>query len=225
MTFPSRPSRRATLPVVALMIATFAACSGVAKPNPSALPTTASGGISSTTGNGPACHSTPSGTAGASGGDVLVPGDIPDTQRFVTFHSADGYHIDHPEGWAQLLAGSVVTFTDKFNSIRVVSTATPSAPSVASVQTGELAALAASIPCFQGGKVTSLARKSGSAILTVYRSESSPDPVTGKVVPLDFERYGFWHSGKLVTVTLSSPTGSDNVDPWRKVTDSFGWGS
>jgi hypothetical protein len=26
-----------------------------------------------------------------------------------------------------------------------------------------------------------------------------------------------------VTLTLSAPVGSDNVDPWRTVTDSFRW--
>jgi hypothetical protein len=142
----------------------------------------------------------------------------------VTFHSTDGYHLDYPEGWAQTTAGSAVAFTDKFNSVRVASTATPSPPSVASAQTGEVAALATSVPCFQAGAVSSVSRKAGNAIRISYRSDSAADPVTGKVVVQDVERYEFWQAGKLVTITLSSPKGSDNVDPWRKVTDSFGWG-
>jgi hypothetical protein len=49
--------------------------------------------------------------------------------------------------------------------------------------------------------------------------------VTGKVVLQDVERYVFWQAGTRATITLSSPKGSDNVDPWRKVTNSFGWGA
>jgi hypothetical protein len=37
------------------------------------------------------------------------------------------------------------------------------------------------------------------------------------------ERYEFWRAGHEVVLTLSAPVGSDNVDPWRKVTDSFAW--
>jgi hypothetical protein len=53
---------------------------------------------------------------------------------------------------------------------------------------------------------------------------SSPrDATTGKSVVLAVERYEFWKAGQLVTLTLASAKGSDNVDPWRIVTDSFGW--
>ena len=37
------------------------------------------------------------------------------------------------------------------------------------------------------------------------------------------ERYEFWKAGTEVVLTLSGPQGADNVDPWRIVTDSFGW--
>ncbi len=55
------------------------------------------------------------------------------------------------------------------------------------------------------------------------RAASAPNPVTGKSVTNDVERYEFWHAGKLVTLTLAAPQGSDNVDPWKLVTDSFTW--
>ncbi|MDT4904221.1 MAG: hypothetical protein QOH52_2237, partial [Pseudonocardiales bacterium] len=37
------------------------------------------------------------------------------------------------------------------------------------------------------------------------------------------ERYEFWKNGNEVVLTLAAPVGADNVDPWRKVTDSFAW--
>jgi hypothetical protein len=60
-------------------------------------------------------------------------------------------------------------------------------------------------------------------VLVTYGADAAADPVTGKVVHDDVERYAFWKDGKEVVLTLSGPAGSDNVDPWRVVTDSFGW--
>jgi len=54
-----------------------------------------------------------------------------------------------------------------------------------------------------------------------YLGDSQPDAVTGKVGTLAFERYDFFHKGKEVVLLLSSPQGSDNVDPWRKITSSL----
>jgi hypothetical protein len=170
------------------------------------------------------CHgATPSsGTQG--GGDVRVPGDIPDNQAYVSYPSAtDGYRIDVPEGWARQQSTGTVTFSDKFNMIRVDVTNAATAPTATSAQTSDLPALSGSVPCFQPGKVSQVDRKAGAAILITYRADSPPDAVTSKVVRQDVERYEFWRNGKLVTITLASPQGSDNVDPWRRVTDSFTW--
>ncbi|MDT4974331.1 MAG: hypothetical protein QOG98_89, partial [Pseudonocardiales bacterium] len=56
-----------------------------------------------------------------------------------------------------------------------------------------------------------------------YRADSAPNPVTNKVAVEAVERYEFWRNGTEVVLTLSAPVGSDNVDPWLKVTDSFAW--
>jgi hypothetical protein len=72
-------------------------------------------------------------------------------------------------------------------------------------------------------KIDSVKRAAGDAIRIAYAAASTTDPVTGKRVALDVERYLFWHNGTLVSITLSSPKGSDNVDPWKTVTDSLAW--
>jgi hypothetical protein len=59
--------------------------------------------------------------------------------------------------------------------------------------------------------------------LITYRDDSPQNPVTGKVAVEDVQRYEFYRSGTEVALTLSAPVGSDNVDPWRKITDSFAW--
>jgi hypothetical protein len=85
----------------------------------------------------------------------------------------------------------------------------------------EVPAISSTVGGFRPGKVTSVQRKAGPAVLITYQADAAPDPVTGKVVKDDVERYEFWRSGTEVILTLSGPKGSDNVDPWRIVTDSF----
>ena len=156
---------------------------------------------------------------------MLVPGDIPDNQAYVTYHSPGGeFRIDHPEGWAQSGAGSSVAFSDKFNSIRVDVVGAAAAPSVGAAPKSDVPAISASAHCFQPGRISQLSRTAGPAVLITYVADSNPDPVTGKVVRQDVERYEFWQAGKQANITLASPVKSDNVDPWRKVTDSFAWG-
>ena len=84
-------------------------------------------------------------------------------------------------------------------------------------------AIASSATNYEAGDVTSVSRTAGDAVLITYRADGEPDPVTGKVTRLDVERYEFWKDGTEVILTLSGPEGADNVDPWKIVTDSFGW--
>jgi hypothetical protein len=175
-----------------------------------------SGGTTCGTGASPGTTATGPDTA-------LVPGDIPDNQAFVAFQPpSGGYSIKVPEGWARTDQGGATLFTDKFNSIRLERVAAPAAPTVASAQ-AELQAVAGQATCFQSAKVSSVSRRSGPAILVTYRADSPPNQVTAKIVRTDIERYEFWRAGTKVVVTLTSAEGSDNVDPWRKVTDSFTW--
>ncbi len=155
--------------------------------------------------------------------EVNAAGDIPDTQAFVAYTpAAGGFSVKVPEGWARTDDPGGVTFTDKFNSVRVTTADAPAAPTVASAQ-AELAALRSSVANYEAGKVSALTRTAGPGVLITYRADSAVNPVTGKVIRLDVERYEFWKAGKQVVLSLSSPQGADNVDPWRTVTDSLRW--
>ena len=154
--------------------------------------------------------------------EVVAPGDIPDTQAFVPY-PATGFTFSAPEGWSRTVADSTTTFTDHYNSIVAVSAPAATAPTAATVQATEVPALRRDVPNFELIKVASVARTAGPAIVVTYRAGSAPNPVTGKRVAIDVERYEFWHNGNLVTLTLSGARGSDNVDPWKKVTNSFAW--
>jgi hypothetical protein len=47
--------------------------------------------------------------------------------------------------------------------------------------------------------------------------------VTGRQYRLVVERFYFYQNGRGAALSLSSAVGSDNVDPWRKVSESFRW--
>ena len=152
------------------------------------------------------------------------PGDIPDNQAFVAYVSTTGgFTVKVPEGWARTTSGTTVVFTDKLNSVRVEESTSASAPTVASATSADVAALKAAQPQFQLKAVTTFTRPGGTGVLITYLTDSAPDPVTNKVVRDAVERYVFWKSGRLVVLSLVGPVNADNVDPWRKVTESFGW--
>jgi len=156
--------------------------------------------------------------------EVSPAGDIPDTQAFVTYSSPDGtYSLRAPEGWSRTQTGSATVFADKLNSVRVDAANVPAAPTVASATADEVPAIMAATPGFKLATVSRVSRPAGDAVLIKYQADSTPDAVTGRSVRLDVERYEFAKNGQQVTITVSAPAGSDNVDPWKTITDSFGW--
>jgi hypothetical protein len=208
-----RRSRAPLLSAVAAAVAlTLAACASSAKTSAS----------SSTT--QPLSASSASSNANPTSADAATAGDIPDNQVYVAYVDAAGpFTVKVPEGWSRTESSGTVTFTDKLNSIRLDVSATATTPTPDSATAVEVPAIAATAKSYQPGKVTKVTRLGGDAVLITYRADSAPDPVTGKVVHQDVERYEFWRNGKEAILTLSGPVGADNVDPWKIVTDSFGW--
>ncbi len=189
-----------------------------------ALTAGACAGSAKTATSAGSANSTVAGQPAPSGPEVNPSGDIPDNQAFVAYSPpSGGFSVKIPEGWARVEAGGAVTFTDKLNSIRMEKAAAAVAPTIQSAQQNELPKFQAAAGNFQAGKVTTVTRKAGAAVLITYGADSAPDPVTGKVIHDAVERYEFWKAGTEVVLTLSGPQGADNVDPWRIVTDSFGW--
>jgi hypothetical protein len=222
--------RRTGILVAVAGLALLAGCSGDksagnAKPGAGADTSTAtvappSSGASSTSTAAPS----PTGGVNPNGPEVNEAGDIPDNQVFVAYSPpAGGYGLKVPEGWARSEAGGAVIFTDKLNRIRMETVDAATAPTVGSVSSTDVPAIRAAAGNFQAGTVKAVTRKAGTAILATYGADAEANPVTGKVVHDDVERYAFWRAGRAVILTLSGPHGADNVDPWRIVTDSFTW--
>ncbi|MEU9867911.1 hypothetical protein AB0C87_08685 [Actinomadura sp. NPDC048021] len=154
------------------------------------------------------------------------PGDIPDNTAYVPFRPAGGgYEVKVPEGWARTGLPTGAVFTDKLNSVRVEVVPASTAPTAQSARAGEAPKIGAAKMTVV--KAESLQRNGGTAVRLVYRFDSAPDPVTGKVVRDEAERYEFFKAGhqggREAVLTLSGPVGADNVDPWRTVSNSFRW--
>jgi hypothetical protein len=161
---------------------------------------------------------------GGAAADKATAGDIPDSQVFVAYGPPGaGFNVMVPEGWARTETGGVVTFNDKFNSVRLQTETTPSAPTPESAQREEVPAIRAASANFSARTATLVVRSGGTAVLLTYQVDGAPDPVTGKLPRLDVERYEFWKDGREAILTLSGAAGSDNVDPWLTVSDSFRW--
>lgn len=155
--------------------------------------------------------------------ETLPPGDIPDTIAYVPYTASGlGLTVSTPEGWSRAnTPAGAVKFTDKLNEVQVF-TETASGPTTpARAKSTEVPKIASSVKGFKLQSISTVARPAGSAVRITYLGDSRPDAVTGKVGTLAFERYDFFHRAKEVVLLLSSPSGSDNVDPWKKVTSSL----
>jgi hypothetical protein len=187
--------------------------------------TTAAGGApSSSTSAVSSSATTSASTSGVNPNqrETLPPGDIPDTIAYVPYAvPGAGLTVSTPEGWSRSSAHGTVKFTDKLNEIQVFTLRAPGPVTATSVKRTEVPGIAASVKTFKLQSISGVPRPAGNAVRIAYLGDSAPNPVTGKVGTLAFERYDFFHKGREVVLLLSSPKGSDNVDPWRKVTSSL----
>lgn len=152
------------------------------------------------------------------------PGDIPDTTVYVTYQSSAGhFQLKVPEGWSRKSTPASSTFTSNLNSITTAWLPMAGAPTVSSARASTVRALQASTLAFRLQAVRSVSLAGGPAVELIYQVNSAPNPVTGRQYRLVIERFEFYRKGHGTVLSLSSAVGSDNVDPWRIVSQSFRW--
>jgi hypothetical protein len=154
--------------------------------------------------------------------EVSPPGDIPDSQVFITYKSPAGFSIKVPEGWARKDNGATTTFANKYDLVAVIASdlATPLDLAYAKQN---LAPEIEKGRAVKIDKITDVALKGGKAVKISYTENSEPNSVTNKQIRMESERYFFSKNGKLVAVYLSAPLGADNVDQWQLMSSSFRW--
>src|SRR5215472_2586289 len=89
------------------------------------------------------------------------PGDIPDTQVFVTYTSPLGFAIKVPEGWSRKEDPQSVSFADKYNTIEVALASAAGAPTADSAKSADVRDLEKTGPAVKVTKVKDVKLKSG----------------------------------------------------------------
>ncbi|MFJ6326933.1 MULTISPECIES: hypothetical protein [unclassified Rhizobium] len=151
------------------------------------------------------------------------PGDIPDTQVFVSYDAKSGYSLKVPEGWARSDLGNGTSFVDKLDGVVITEQSENAAPTIDTVKTKFLPDLEKRSRALKLGKVEQVKLPAGEAIRIVFTSNSEPNAVTNKQVRLENEIYIYHRGGKTVSLQLYAPFGADNVDQWNLMSRSFRW--
>jgi hypothetical protein len=232
------PRRVTAATLAAVTTVALAACQGsssATSPPPGGSPSTsptssASGGSKGSPGSVPSQSPLPA--------ESNPPGDIPDTTRYVPYHSAKGgFAVKVPEGWSRQTTASSVMFTDKLNTINVQWSSASSAPTTSSARSKDVPQLKRTVPAFTLAHIIACAPSCTipyttgpivdslplHAVVISYFANSAPNAVTGKRYRDEVDRFEFFRSGVEAVLTLSGPEGSDNKDPWRLVSESFAW--
>jgi hypothetical protein len=160
--------------------------------------------------------------------EVNPPGDIPDSQAFITFkNSTGGYQLEVPEGWARTAGppeySSDINFVNKYDGVSVHVLPATAAPTVASARANEVKQIESHYRAVKIIGVVEGSLPSGKVIAIKYTSNSDASPVTNKKVRLDNVSYIFYRNGKEAVLTMWAPQGADNVDQWNRMANSFRW--
>jgi hypothetical protein len=147
------------------------------------------------------------------------PGDIPDSQVFITY-TAPGFSMQVPEGWSRNDVAGGAQFSDKYNLLEITSADATAAPTVESAKSGEAADLVAKGHAVAITGITAVNLDGGPAIRIEYQANSAPNDVTGKQIRLERVRYLYSKGNKLVRLDMAAPAGADNVDQWLLMANS-----
>jgi hypothetical protein len=155
--------------------------------------------------------------------ETNTPGDIPDSQVFVTYTSPAGFSIKVPEGWARTERPDGASFADKYGTVDISLTRPAVASTFKQASQEEAGRLAKSGHAVRISAIHRIALPAGPAMQIVYTSNSEPNAVTDKQIRLESNRYLLDQPGREVALTFSAPAGADNADQWQLMARSFRW--
>lgn len=151
------------------------------------------------------------------------PGDISDSQVFVTYTSPLGFAIKAPEGWSRQERPDGARFADKYGSLDVSIRSATNTVTPESVKANDAPALEHDGHAVKISAISGVKLPAGPAVLIKYTSNSEANAVTGKKIRLEHDRYLVAANGKFATIDFSAPAGADNVDQWKLMSESFSW--
>jgi hypothetical protein len=147
----------------------------------------------------------------------------PRNQALVPYAPPPGvFTLMVPGRWARTRTPDGITFSDRFDSIRLEQIPYGSPSTVALVRSVELPGLRKATPGFRLRRLDTVRLPAGQAIRVEY-AETVSDRPSGPAVERDVQRYELWHADQRMTLTLASPCEADAAPLWRRVTGSFRW--
>jgi hypothetical protein len=206
--------------------AVLASCGGSGTPAGAGGSPSGPAAATSSAGTGASSPSQPpvSGSQAPVSAEHNPPGDIPDTTVYVPYQSAAAHAvIKVPEGWARQLTATGATFSSNLNSISIASLPMTASPTVMAARASTVPMLTRANLAFRLRSVHAVRLAGGPAVEIVYQVNSQPNAVTGRQYRLVIERFELYRNGRGAVLSLSCAVGSDNVDPWRIVSQSFRW--
>jgi len=155
--------------------------------------------------------------------EISLHANIPDDQVFISFTSPAGFTISVPEGWMRHDGGRETAFSDEYNRIAlsVESALQPFDLAYArSTLAPEIEKMGRAV------RITEIAEiklRPGRTVKIAYDANSEPNEIANKRVRQENERFYFVKDHRLVTLSLTTPKGADNIDRWRMISSSFRW--
>ncbi|WP_051331110.1 PsbP-related protein [Aneurinibacillus terranovensis] len=151
-------------------------------------------------------------------------GDIPDSQAFVNYTSNQGgYSIAVPEGWSRTENGADARFVDKFDGVKTTIGTDARPFTLDNIKNNQVKDLIANGRAIKIVEIKEVTLPGGKSVVVKYNSNSDPNPVTNKQIRLENETFYFNKNGKIGSLTVWAPLGSDNVDQWKKISESWRW--
>ncbi len=155
--------------------------------------------------------------------DASPSGDIPDNATFLTYQGPK-YSLQYVEGWArESLANDGVRFADKDSFVSVTLAPVPSGNILQYASAQGALDSAQEFQQFKKTATKAATLPAGQAALLTFQGLAAPDPVTGKRVTLDVNRYYIMGTKSLAILTEATPSGVDNVDAFAQIAQSFSW--
>lgn len=132
------------------------------------------------------------------------------------------YSIKVPADWEREEKGTMVSFANGLNGVRVAISKADSTPTIVSITQDQVPMIKHLGHKVQVASVKSASMPNGMhSVYVVYTADS--DPVARKATRLNQVTYYYYMSGKLAAVTVWSPVGAGNVNLWKQIAGSFQW--
>ena len=179
---------------------------------------------SSSGGSGPnASQPSPSSSGATTGTYVPAAGTDPSGAIFQTYTNHKlGYQMLYPGGWNVTEKGGIVRIAKLGNSIVIATRKSKNAPKVKPVRTALIGQQKTKAVLAIESRPKSMKLNGNPAIRMVF-TKDKPATANTPEDTLRVYRYLVFHNGRIVILSLQSPTSRDNAQAYDLIANSLSW--